>query len=212
MKASQPLALAAAVALAGASVLGVSTAASAHNFVVSTTPAEGSTLTMLPAQFEVTTNDDLLDVTGNADAFVLDIVDSDGLYYGDGCVTVNGPTMATDAALGAAGTYTVTYQLVSADGHTIAGEYAFEWAPAAGEPVSTGWDTAPECGVERVTEPSPEPTAEPSTDPSEEPSASAEPENPAQGGVMDDLLWIGGVVAAIAVAVVLALVMLRRRN
>src|SRR5690606_17231618 len=88
MKASQPLALAAAVALAGASIVGVSTAASAHNFIVSTTPAEGSTLTTLPAQFEVTTNDDLLDVTGNADAFVLDIVDSDGLYYGDGCITV----------------------------------------------------------------------------------------------------------------------------
>lgn len=212
MRASQPLALAAAVALAGASIVGVSTAASAHNFIVSTTPAEGSTLTTLPAQFEVTTNDDLLDVTGNADAFVLDIVDSDGLYYGDGCITVNGPTMATDAALGTAGTYTVTYQLVSADGHTVAGEYEFEWAPESAHEASRGWAMPPECGVDRVTEPSPEPTAEPSADPSEEPIASAKPENPAQGGVMDVLLWIGGVVAAIAVAVVLALVVLRRRN
>lgn len=199
--------------LAGAAVFGFSSVASAHNFIVSTTPGEGATLTTLPERFEITTNDALLDVTGDANAFVFDFVDSAGLYYGDGCVVVEGATMATDAALGTAGEYTVAYQFVSADGHSVSGEFAFTWDPAAGEPVSTGSATPPECGVE----PDPEPTVDPSTDltagPSDEPRSSAEPgAESAQGGLLDELLWVGGAVAAMALAVLVAMVVLGRRK
>src|SRR5690554_6168947 len=102
------IALGATLLVAGACVFGVSATASAHNFVVSTTPEEGATLTTLPDRFDITTNDALLDVTGNANAFVFDVQDADGLYYGDGCVTVDGGAMVTDAALGIAGEYTIT--------------------------------------------------------------------------------------------------------
>lgn len=200
--------------LAGVAVFGLSSAASAHNFIVSTTPGEGATLTTLPERFEITTNDALLDVTGDANAFVFDIIDAAGLYYGDGCVAVVGATMATDAALGTAGDYTIAYQLVSADGHSVSGEFAFTWDPAAGEPVATGSATPPECGVESDPEPTVEPSTDPAAEPSAEPSSSAEPgaESP-QGGLLDELLWVGGAVAAIVLAVLVAMAVLgRRRN
>lgn len=208
MKPNTRIALAAA-AIAAVGILGVATTASAHNFVVSTTPTEGETLTELPDRFDITTNDTLLDVTGNADAFVFDIIDADGLYYGDGCISVEGTAMYTDAALGEAGTYTIAYQLVSADGHSVSGQYDFEWAPAEGQPVSVGWDTPAECGVERT----PEPSAEPSAEPTEEPSAtpSEQPADSQDSAAADDWLWIGGV-AALVVAGVALLALLRRRK
>lgn len=209
MKPNPRIALATA-AIAAVGIVGVATTASAHNFVVSTTPTEGETLTELPDRFDITTNDTLLDVTGNADAFVFDIIDADGLYYGDGCISVEGTAMYTDAALGEAGTYTIAYQLVSADGHSVSGEYDFEWDPAEGQPVSVGWDTPAECGVERT----PEPSAEPSAEPTEEPSAtpSEQPADSQDSAAADDWLWIGGVVAALVVAGVALLALLRRRK
>ncbi|HRN28364.1 MAG TPA: copper resistance protein CopC [Terrimesophilobacter sp.] len=188
--------------LAVAALFGVATAASAHNFVVSTTPGEGETLTSLPERFSISTNDSLLDVTGDGNAFVLDIIDSGGLYYGDGCVTVEGSTMSTDAALGTAGTYTIAYQFVSADGHSVSGEYAFEWAPADSEQLSEAWVTPPVCGEERIQIPNvavtPEPSAEPSTDAA--PSAVPDESSELNAG------------AAVIVAVVLAMLLLRRRK
>lgn len=207
-------AIAVCAVLAVAALFGVATAASAHNFVVSTTPGEGETLTTLPEAFSITTNDNLLDVTGDGNAFVLDVIDGGGLYYGDGCVTVEGPTMSTDAALGTAGTYTIAYQFVSADGHTASGEYDFVWDPAPSERVAEGWDTPPKCGVERT----PEPTAVPEPEPTEEPSAAPTTEQPADPGATDqgaagaDLLWVGGAAAAVIVAVALAVLLLRRKQ
>lgn len=202
--------LMAALLLAAASVLGFSAAATAHNYVVSATPSEGETLTTLPARFEITTNDNLLDVTGSANAFGFDVIDADGLYYGDGCIAVEGATMWTDAALGAAGAYTISYQLVSADGHTVSGEYAFTWAPEQGQPVSQGYETAAKCGVDREPVPTTEPTSEPTDEPTAKPTA--EPGAEAPGGVLDEVLWIAGSVAAIVVLVLVAYAVLGRRK
>jgi len=206
-------AIAVCAVLAAVTLFGVATAASAHNFIVSTTPAEGETLTTLPERFDVTTNDSLLDVTGDANAFVFDIIDEGGLYYGDGCVTVEGPSMMADAALGPAGTYTIAYQFVSADGHTVSGEYSFEWAPENGEQLSTGWDTPAVCGEERegVEEPAATESPEPSAEPSADPTQGEEPEKPVAVSIADELLWVGGAVAAIVVAIAVTMLLLRRR-
>lgn len=212
MKKTLTLAVAATTLLVAGSILGVSATASAHNFIVSTTPAEGETLTTLPERFDVTTNDKLLDATGDANAFVVDIMDNGGLYYGDGCVTVEGPSAFTDAALGAAGTYTIAYQLVSADGHTVEGEFAFEWAPADGEEVSEGWVTPPVCGEERIQIPNVAATPGPSAVPSAEATQSETPTQSPAVNVGEELLWVGGAAAAIIVAIVLAMLLLRRRK
>ncbi|CAN5390251.1 hypothetical protein BH11ACT5_BH11ACT5_19840 [soil metagenome] len=95
-----------------AAVRGLPAQAQAHNYLVSSTPAEGSTLTELPAEFSVTTNGPLLSLDGSVNCFAMEIKDADGLYYGDGCVTVSGSTLSEPAALGAAGDYTMLWQLI----------------------------------------------------------------------------------------------------
>src|SRR5476651_2631157 len=100
-----------------ASVLGIASPAFAHNFLVSSTPAAGQTLTTLPSRFIITTNEGLLDLSGHGAGFAFDVEDAHHRFYGDGCVTVTGPSMSIAPAIGAAGKYRVVWQIVSADGH-----------------------------------------------------------------------------------------------
>ncbi len=120
--------------------------AAAHNYVVSSTPAEGETLTAVPEFFVITTNDVLLDLTGEGAGFVMQVTDESGLFYGDGCVSVQGASMAMAGALGEAGDYTLAFQAISGDGHTISEELAFRYEPAAGAEPQAGVANAPDCG------------------------------------------------------------------
>lgn len=133
------------VAVALGLVLGAAAPATAHNYVVSSTPAEGETLTEVPEAFVITTNDILLDLSGEASGFGMLISDSNGFYYGDGCVTVDGRSMSTPAALGAAGEYTLTFQLISADGHTLSDAIAFRYDPIDAVTVQGGLQSPPAC-------------------------------------------------------------------
>jgi methionine-rich copper-binding protein CopC len=117
--------------------------ASAHNYVVSTAPAADSTVTEQPGTVGLTTNDALLDAGG--DANLLRISGPDG-YYGDGCTVVEGPTATMNAELGAAGAYTVEWQVVSTDGHPISGQFAFTWQPAEGAELAIARAEPPVCG------------------------------------------------------------------
>ena len=137
--------LAAAIALAVVAVLATAGPASAHNYLVSSTPEAGETLTALPEHFSVTTNEPLLDLGGDGSGFGIEIIDAAGLYYGDGCVTVEGPSVYTLAELGEAGTYRLVYQVVSADGHTVSDEFTFDWAPGAEFAASAGSATPGDC-------------------------------------------------------------------
>ena len=179
MRAITALLVAAVVAVP---VLGLAAPAQAHNYLVSSTPAEGETLTELPAQFSVTTNGDLLSLGGSTAGFALEIRDAAGLYYGDGCVTVDGPTMSEAAALGEAGDYTMLWQLISTDGHTVSGEVAFSWAPADDTAASEGTETPAACGNE---------VAQPGT---------SDPAPQRANADLGDVLWIGGAIAALLVA------------
>jgi methionine-rich copper-binding protein CopC len=132
--------------LVGASVLLVAAPASAHNYLVSSTPSAGEKLITLPSKFVITTNEGLLDLSGHGAGFALQVRDASGLYYGDGCVTVTGPTMSVPAKLGKPGKYTVTWQIVSADGHIVSNAFAFTWAPTGSPTVSTGTAKPADCG------------------------------------------------------------------
>lgn len=186
----------------------VATAAHAHNFVVSSTPTAEQVLTELPEQWVVTTNDDLLDLGGDGAGFALVATDAAGDFFGDGCVEIDGPSVTSAAALGEPGDYTLLYQFISADGHTLSGEIAFSWLPEGEHEPHIGLDAPPVCG-ETASAPAPEPTAEPG--PTLEPGvdetvAPAEPENanealPVAGAIA---LIIALVAAALAVAVILA--------
>lgn len=188
---------------------GVAAPANAHNYLVESTPTEGETLTQLPEQFIITTNDDLLDLGDDAGGFALQVQDAAGLFYGDGCVVVDGPSMTADAALGAPGAYLLTWQVVSIDGHTVSGQIPFAWEPDDITESSTGSATAPVCG-EATQEPEPSPTA----DESDENSAPPVAESPADEQPADsaDLLWIGGAIAAVVVAGAITMLLLSRKK
>jgi hypothetical protein len=198
-------------ALAAAPALLIAGPAQAHNYLVSSTPEEGATLTELPDRFEITTNGALLNLGGSTGAFALQVTDSAGLYYGDGCLDVTGPSMSTVAALGAPGTYTVRWQVVSADGHPVSDEYAFDWAPSTAGQESTGSATPPVCddggksGSGAVAAAGSATDGGGGSDASETGSApesqlSAADAGAGSGSGSSDALWIGGAVVAVAAA------------
>lgn len=121
---------------------------SAHNSLVSSSPEDGAVVTEQPGVISVTTSDALLDLDGTGAGSALQISGPSDtlLYYGDGCVGVSGATAETSAELGEAGEYTVTWQVVSTDGHPISGTLTFDWQPAEGQVLAAGSATAPSCG------------------------------------------------------------------
>lgn len=194
-RASAPLA---ALGLSLALVAGPSLPALAHNSVVSTTPEAGETLTEAPEFFVVTTNEAMLDVGGEGAGFAIQVTDDSGLYYGDGCVDVGGPSMSTPAVLGGAGQYTMAFQYVSADGHTLSDSLEFRYEPTAGAEANAGSATPPECG-----------TTPGATSGSDEPAAAPADESAA---VLGTVAAIGGVVVLLAVGAGLAVWLARRRR
>ncbi len=126
-------------------------------------------------------------------------------------MTVFGSTLSTPAAMGAAGTYRVVWQVVSEDGHTVSDEYTFEWSPGPGFEPSTGQAAPPVCGAavpEETTTPTAEPTTEPSGDATATPIAAPEHAN----ANLTDVLWIGGAILAVLVAAAVTLVIVARRR
>jgi methionine-rich copper-binding protein CopC len=191
--------------LAAGSVLGFAAPAQAHNYLVSSTPSAGETLTELPDAFSVTTNEALLDLGGEGAGFAMELVDADGLYYGDGCATVSGATLSVAPFIGAAGDYTVIWQVVSADGHTISDEYSFVWAP-----------TDPSVATEGSTTPAACATADGGTSDNAEPQAEAPETTGTAGTPADadpgDVLWIGGAVVLVGLAVGVTLLVSGRKK
>lgn len=176
--------------VAAALVLAATTPASAHNFVVSSTPAEGEVLTELPPAWELMTNENLLYV-GNTEVFGLWARDAEGLFYGDGCVDVSGAGMSASPVIGEPGDYTLVYAIVSADGHPLTGEIPFEWAPAGAYEAATGTSEAERCGAL-----------------AEEPPAT--PGDPG-AGIPSDVWWIGGAVLALVTTIAVTALVARRR-
>ena len=189
--------------LALAGVLGLALPAQAHNYLVASTPAIDSTLTELPARFSVTTNGTLLDLNSNNAGFALQVQDADKRYYGDGCIAVKGPGISTKAAIGAPGVYTVTWQVISTDGHAVSDSYQFTWAPsgasAGANTESAGSTTIPDCNG----------TLHPNAA-----TSAATPGRTASvsEGTLSTILWIGGAVLAVGVAVVVTLLLTARRR
>ena len=181
----------------GGPVLGATSPAQAHNYLVSSTPASGSTISVLPDTFEVTTNGPLLRLGGGTGGFALEVRDAAGNYYSDGCITVTGSSITEKAALGSAGEYTVLWQVVSTDGHTVSGEYGFTWAPDAAQQISAGSATPPDCD---------------GTAGGDTPQASPVAESPRANADLGDLLWIGGAIGAVLLAGLVTILVLSRRK
>jgi methionine-rich copper-binding protein CopC len=184
-------------------------AASAHNYLVSSTPEAGSVLTELPSDFVITTNDVLLDFGGEStgSAGALEVQGPDGLFYGDGCVVVSGPSISTPAALGPAGDYTVIWRVVSTDGHPVSSQFSFTWQPDAGQPASPGSEAAPVCASadDGTGDAADGPTAGSSGSGSDATATAA-----SEAEFVSVLAWVGGALLAMVAAVAVTLLVLRR--
>lgn len=184
----------------GTVVFGAAAPASAHNQVLDTVPAADSVVTEQPGTFSVTTSDAILDAeTGNA--IVVSGPASAPRYYGENCGVVTGPTLALDAQLGEPGTYTVTWRAISVDSHVISESYEFEWAPDAGVQLAEG-TLEPPCAAANG---QPGDASESGTDTGTEDEA-------AQSTDLSSLLWIGGALGAAIIAVLVTVLVLRRRQ
>jgi methionine-rich copper-binding protein CopC len=106
--------------------------ASAHSDLVSSDPEASSVLAEMPTSVLLTFNEDLLILDGAEDANQLIVTDSEGASLVEGDLTVAANTISSAlAASEAQGEVTVTYRVVSADGHPIEGSYTF----SVGEPM-----------------------------------------------------------------------------
>ena len=178
------------VALAAALVLGSSMSASAHDQLVSSVPAAGTEVTVVP-DVTLTFNDDVLDLGDAGSASIVQVTDASGLHFETGCATTNRKVVTVPVALGGVGDYTVSYSIVSADGHRVAADLKFTYAPADGTASAPGTTKSPCAAVA-----------------SNESSSSVSDGN----STTTIVLWVaGGIIGLAIVGVVLALVLTRRK-
>jgi methionine-rich copper-binding protein CopC len=137
--------------------------ASAHNYLVSSSPAAGSTIDAPPSEVTLTFNDVILDLaaagggggdasSGSAAAGGSSVVqvtgpDGQGTHFETGCATDSGRTVSVPVALGGSGQYTVTWRVVSADGHPVSDSIAFTYQAPAGATASAGTPDGPGCAA-----------------------------------------------------------------
>jgi methionine-rich copper-binding protein CopC len=204
--------LLAVAAVAVLSTIGVGGPAQAHDSLVSSEPTKGAVLTTLPDQFSVTMNEPLLDLAGESRGFAMLVRGPDGLYYGNGCVSIQGATMSTAPALGPAGAYTLDWQLISTDSHSVSGDIPFTWQPTSADVVvSEGSATPPVCANASDTpnESAPTQAAPPADTPAE--TASPAPKSDTVVST-SDALWIGGGIGLAGIAALVTILVLTRRK
>lgn len=119
----------------------------AHASVIGSTPAAGDVVTEQPGSFSIVMNEEILAVEGASGSNAIQVTDAAGLFYGDGCLSVDGDTASMQAQLGEAGDYALTFQVVSADGHPVSDTIDLTFDPAAGQAGEPGVAEAPVCGV-----------------------------------------------------------------
>lgn len=177
----------------------------AHASVIGSTPADGDALASQPGEVSVTMNEEILSVEGADSANAIVVTDAAGAFYGDGCASVDGDTISMPVELGEPGDYTLTYQVVSADGHPVDGTVAFSYEGEAGP---AGLAEAPVCRQEAPAESSAAAEPAPPAATSDDGAAAAtdEPADaPAEGQDEGGFPFLAvGIIALLAVLAVVA--------
>ncbi len=181
------LGVAAAIVVAAITLAGAAPAALAHDALNASSPEEGTTVTELET-VALTFGDTLLNLNGVDNAFVIQVVGPDDRYYETDCTALSGAVISAPVELGAAGTYEVRWQVVSADGHPISDTYSFEYAPTAAQTMAEGLTGPFSCG------------AEPVPDAVEEDATAASQNSPS--GLVVGLLAGGGFIVLVGLSVI----------
>ncbi|WP_165962649.1 copper resistance CopC family protein [Occultella glacieicola] len=195
----------ATIAVAG--LLGLTlhvSAAQAHDTLVSSAPAEGETLTVAPTEVRLTFNNEILDLNA---AIVL--TDPDGAVLTEEPPVVDGADVALPVPDGVpAGVWTVTWRVVSSDGHPISGTYDFTVDTPAEATTTPAQPTETTEPTEAVTTDDAEPAA--SDAPSESASPADEDADDGGSGPGEIIAFVALALAVIGVAA--ALVVRRMRS
>lgn len=98
----------------------------AHSYMVSSTPKNGSTVSTLPTQVVLSFNENLLVVKGKRPN-AISIAHRNGVPIRQGAVLVrkNVLTVPIASSQEIHGRITVSYRVVSADGHPVNGNFSF---------------------------------------------------------------------------------------
>ena len=108
--------------------------ASAHSQLIRMDPADGSTVTVAPTQVVLTFDENIQHI---GDAVV--VIGPGGSRVDDGPVVVSGPTATEQLRpLTTPGRYTVSYRVVSDDGHPVTRTLGFVLAGVTASPTLTG--------------------------------------------------------------------------
>ncbi|WP_370945932.1 copper resistance protein CopC [Amycolatopsis sp. cg5] len=137
-----------ALALVGAAMFAMASPALAHNVLISTDPAKGSSVDAGPAKITLTFDQ----FVQNADVNQIAVTGPGGGQWAEGQVKVDGSVVSVPLRpLGPAGEYKIGYRILSADGHAVTGESTFTLAKAGtGTPASA--DAAKGTGQAATTE------------------------------------------------------------
>ena len=190
-----PIVLAATL-LAAFLVLFSPLSASAHDALVSSSPAADESVETVPDTLTLTFSAKLIDGEGATEVVV---TDPDGNAVADGPATVDG-AIATQPLRGSgpAGVYHVIWKVVSSDGHPTSGEYSF--TVTVGDTATDEPSAAPTSAA---------PTAEQTADPLVT-SAPAPDSGDADGGPA--AIWIVSILAVLVVAGVVVWIVASRRR
>lgn len=134
--------LCALATLASATFVGVSPA-TAHDEIVSTNPADGTSLTEAPRQLELTFSGDIMEMDGANQVRVTNAA-GENVTQGEPKVQGTNVTQALQAS-SADDTYTVAWRVVSSDGHPIQGTFTYDvgqGAPATSDPKAAAQATS----------------------------------------------------------------------
>ncbi|TAM68205.1 MAG: copper resistance protein CopC [Microbacteriaceae bacterium] len=192
----------AAAFVACALALAPAAGASAHDYLVDSAPKANSVQTAPLKTVSLTFDDIVLDLSGNGSSALLQVTGPDGAntHYETSCPTIAGRVVSAPVALGPAGKYVITWQIVSADGHTVSGSFAFAYQPPAGTAAAAGSANRPTCGGAGS-----EPTRSDSTAAATAPNAQTTPTaNSSSLGIVIAIAVVIIALAVIGVIVVLA--------
>lgn len=125
-------------------ILGVMPAAQAHDYLVGSTPKPNSTITTAPNKVTLKFNDIVLTRPAPPQ---LSVRGPDGRYYETGCANVTDTSVVVPVRLGGAGKYTLTWRIVSADGHPVSNSISFTYRPKGRVTGATGITAPKACTV-----------------------------------------------------------------
>lgn len=179
--------------------------AQAHDALVSTSPANGETITASPGKVSITLSQ--APDTNLPGSNVITVTAADGHVVSSGDLRADGATLAIDAAIDHEGEHIVEWRAVSADGHPIEGTFSFTYDPGAGshagETTTAGGATEP-----AVTSAAPA-SAAPTSAPPAEAAQAAEAAAATSG--QDNRGWFIGIGAVLLILVAAGAYFIGRR-